>query len=103
MRLKLPQYLIELDVPRISFGADSCDYLLIVKTNTFTDKMLLTFLVALIGIASALYVYLKWSLNYWRRRGVAGPEPRIYTGTFPKTTLMDPRSNYIDETTEIYE
>lgn len=64
--------------------------------------MLLTALVVLIGIASALYVYSKWNLSYWRRRGVAGPEPRIYTGTFPKTTLMDSRSNYIDETTEIY-
>lgn len=65
--------------------------------------MFLTFLVALIGIASALYVYLTWNLNYWRRRGVAGPNPRFYIGTFPKTTLMDPKSNYIDETTEIYE
>lgn len=65
--------------------------------------MLFTFLVFLIGIVSALYVYSKWNLSYWRRRGVAGPEPSIYTGTFPKTALMDPRSNYIDETTEIYE
>lgn len=64
--------------------------------------MLLFFLVILIGIASALYVYLAWSLNYWQRRGVAGPSPRFYVGTFPKTTRMDPRSNYIDETTEIY-
>lgn len=65
--------------------------------------MFLTLLVALIGIASAVYVYLTWNLSYWRRRGVPGPKPRIYTGTFPKTTLMDPQSNYIDETTEIYE
>lgn len=65
--------------------------------------MILTLLVVLIGFVSAVYVYLTWNLSYWRRRGVAGPKPRIYTGTFPKTTLMDPRSNYIDETSEIYE
>lgn len=64
--------------------------------------MFFTFLTCFIGAAFALYVYLTWSLGYWRRRGVAGPQPRLYSGTFPKTALMDSNSSYIDETAEIY-
>lgn len=50
----------------------------------------------------ALYVYLTWNFDYWRRRGVAGPVPRAYLGTFPKTALMDQKSNYLIEMNEIY-
>lgn len=33
---------------------------------------------------------------------MAGPTPRPYVGTFPKTALFDKNTNYIQETTEIF-
>ncbi|XP_055306516.1 probable cytochrome P450 28a5 [Sitodiplosis mosellana] len=60
------------------------------------------FLVGLLVTSVALYLYLSWDFDFWRRRRVAGPVPRAYLGTFPKTALFDKNSNYIQETTEIY-
>lgn len=61
------------------------------------DILLSFFLVTLV-----LYVYLTWNFDYWRQRGVNGPLPRAYLGTFPKTALFDKSSNYIHETSEIF-
>lgn len=60
------------------------------------------FLVGLLVTSVAFYLYLTWNFDFWRRRGVAGPIPRAYVGTFPKTALFNKNSNYIQETTEIY-
>lgn len=63
---------------------------------------MLVILLSLLIVVLAFYLYLTWNLDYWKRRGVAGPTPRPYVGTFPKTALFDKKSNYIQETTEIY-
>lgn len=60
------------------------------------------FILSLFFLALSLYLYLTWNFDFWRKRGVAGPIPRAYVGTFPKTAMFDPSSNYIEETTEIY-
>lgn len=60
------------------------------------------FLVGLLVTSVAFYLYLTWNFDFWRCRGVAGPIPRAYVGTFPKTALFNKNSNYIQETTEIY-
>lgn len=62
------------------------------------EVLLSVFLVTL-----SLYLYLTWNFDHWRQRGVNGPVPRAYIGTFPKTALFDKSSNYITETTEIYQ
>lgn len=63
---------------------------------------MLVILLSLFIVVLAFYLYLTWNFDYWERRGVAGPTPRPYVGTFPKTALFDKKSNYIQETTEIY-
>lgn len=63
---------------------------------------MLLFLLSLFSIAVLFYLYLTWNFDYWRQLSVAGPLPRAYVGTFPKTALFDKNSNYIQETTEIY-
>ncbi len=63
---------------------------------------MITFLFGLCIIGLSLYLYLTWNFNYWDHRGIAGPRPRPYVGTFPKTALLDKNSNYISETSEIF-
>lgn len=58
--------------------------------------------ISLILVSLVFYLYLTWNFNYWRKRGVKGPVPQAYLGTFPKTAKLDKNSNYIEETTEIY-
>lgn len=65
--------------------------------------MLIVILITIFCILPiAFYLYLTWNFNYWRKRGVAGPSPRVYVGTFPKTALLDEKSNYMEETSEIH-
>ncbi|XP_055371662.1 probable cytochrome P450 28d2 [Condylostylus longicornis] len=41
----------------------------------------------LLGLAILLgYVYLVWNFNYWKKRGINGPEPKLFIGTLPKST-----------------
>lgn len=49
----------------------------------------------------SLYIYLTRNFSYWKKRGVAGPTPFPYVGTYPKTFYYR-TSNLIQETTEIY-
>lgn len=63
---------------------------------------MIAFLVLLFCFGLSLYLYLTWNFDYWKRRGVVGPRPRPYVGTFPKTALLDKSSNYINETSEIF-
>ncbi|KAJ6638118.1 putative cytochrome P450 28a5 [Pseudolycoriella hygida] len=63
---------------------------------------MVTFLFGIFFFGLSLYLYLTWNFDYWKRRGVVGPRPRPYVGTFPKTALMDKNSNYISETSEIF-
>lgn len=46
----------------------------------------LTLLLLLVGLA---YVYMQWDFNYWRRRGVPDPKPRLFTtGNYPSLYTM---------------
>lgn len=63
---------------------------------------MVTFLFGIFFCGLSLYLYLTWNFDYWKRRGVVGPRPRPYVGTFPKTALLDKSSNYISETSEIF-
>ncbi|KAG4074819.1 hypothetical protein HA402_014373 [Bradysia odoriphaga] len=63
---------------------------------------MIAFLFLIFCFGLSLYLYLTWNFDYWERRGVVGPRPRPYVGTFPKTALLDKSSNYINETSEIF-
>lgn len=65
-------------------------------------SIMVTLLFGIFFFGLSLYLYLTWNFDYWRKRGVVGPTPHIYVGTFPKTALMDKSSNYISETSEIF-
>ncbi|XP_014102333.2 probable cytochrome P450 28d1 isoform X2 [Bactrocera oleae] len=45
-------------------------------------------------------VYLRWHFNYWRKRGVCGPQPYLLVGTFPKASAG--QCNLLEELNEIY-
>ncbi|KAM7349840.1 LOW QUALITY PROTEIN: putative cytochrome P450 28d1 [Cochliomyia hominivorax] len=47
-----------------------------------------------------VYLYLTWHFNYWKRQNVAGPQPQLLKGTFPKT--YDGKCNLLTELHEIY-
>lgn len=47
-----------------------------------------------------LYVYLAWNRNYWKNRGVPGPEPSIILGTFPGSFKL--KINQVVEIDELY-
>lgn len=70
--------------------------------NQRTNGIMLIVVISVFLVAFAFYTHLTWHFDYWRTRGVAGPIPRAYLGTFPKTAKLDRNSNYIEETTEIY-
>lgn len=39
------------------------------------------FIATLVG---CIYTWLAWNLNYWRKRGVPGPDAQLLAGSFPK-------------------
>lgn len=47
-----------------------------------------------------LYVYLSWNRNYWKNRGVPGPQPSIILGTFPGS--FQQKINQTVEIDELY-
>lgn len=57
---------------------------------------------AVIVLLLVLYIYLTWHFNYWKKRGVAGPEPRPYLGTYPKSSTYQKNTNFLLEADEIY-
>ncbi|XP_034473855.1 probable cytochrome P450 28a5 [Drosophila innubila] len=34
-------------------------------------------------IVGLFYVFMTWNFGYWRKRGVPGPKPKIFTGNYP--------------------
>jgi len=70
--------------------------------NSNHSKIMATIFLGLFFFGLSLYLYLTWNFDYWKRRGIFGPFPLPYVGTFPKTALLDKNSNYISETSEIY-
>ncbi|XP_011187810.2 probable cytochrome P450 28d1 [Zeugodacus cucurbitae] len=51
-------------------------------------------------VAAFVLIYLRWHFNYWRKRGVCGPQPQLLVGTFPKSSVG--RCNPLEELHEIY-
>lgn len=59
-------------------------------------------LLSLIAILIAtLYLYLTRNFEYWTRRGIHGPKPYPYVGTYPKTYLYQ-TATQMSETSDIY-
>lgn len=57
------------------------------------------------GVAAlllTLYIYFTWNFNYWKKRGVAGPKPKPYLGTYPKSSTFQTDTNFLLEADEIY-
>lgn len=38
------------------------------------------FLLVLLGVATAFYVWMKWNYTFWKRNKVPGPEPQLLFG-----------------------
>lgn len=52
------------------------------------------------GVATlllTLYIYFTWNFNYWKKRGVAGPKPWPYLGTYPKSSTFQKNTNFLLE------
>lgn len=45
----------------------------------------LTLGLLLVGL---VYIFLRWNFDYWRKRGVPGPKPTIFTGNYPNMYTM---------------
>ena len=45
--------------------------------------MILTVLTLLTGIIILFHVFLTWNFDYWKKRGVNGPKPIPFVGSFP--------------------
>ncbi|XP_023294723.2 probable cytochrome P450 28d1 isoform X1 [Lucilia cuprina] len=54
----------------------------------------------ILSVLLALYVYLTWHFDYWIKRKIPGPKPRVLYGTFPGT--IDGKRNFIYDLDEIY-
>ncbi|XP_049547998.1 probable cytochrome P450 28a5 [Anopheles darlingi] len=53
-----------------------------------------------VSAVTLIYVYLSWYSNYWRKRGVPGPAPRLLLGNFPSFVLR--HRSFVEEIEEIY-
>ncbi|XP_050085975.1 probable cytochrome P450 28a5 [Anopheles aquasalis] len=53
-----------------------------------------------VSAVTLIYVYLSWYNNYWRKRGVPGPAPRLLLGNFPSFILR--HRSFVEEIEEIY-
>nr|AID61391.1 cytochrome P450 [Calliphora stygia] len=54
--------------------------------------MIFTILSVILVIVSLFYVFLIWNFNYWKKRGVNGPQPLPFVGNFPSVFT---RKNHI--------
>lgn len=54
----------------------------------------------ILSVIWGLYVYLTWHFDYWIKRKIPGPKPRVLYGTFPGT--IDGKRNFIYDLDEIY-
>lgn len=71
-------------------------------TKMVLANVLTGILAGLIALLVALYIYFTWNFNYWTKRGVAGPKPSPYLGTYPKLTTKQKNTNFLIESHEIY-
>ncbi|XP_065080201.1 probable cytochrome P450 28a5 [Ochlerotatus camptorhynchus] len=54
----------------------------------------------IVSALAAIYLYLTWNYNYWRKQDVPGPSPKPLLGNFPSFVLMKRHVAY--EMDEIY-
>lgn len=47
--------------------------------------MLTIILCLILCLVLLAYVYLTWDFKYWKKRGIVGPAPKLFVGTFPKS------------------
>ncbi|KAH8409223.1 hypothetical protein KR009_010876 [Drosophila setifemur] len=47
-----------------------------------------------LAVAALLYFAMTWNFDYWRRRRVPGPKPRIFTGNYPNMFSMKRHAIY---------
>lgn len=62
--------------------------------------MFLTTLALGLTVAGLLYLSMVWNFNYWRKRRVPGPKPKIFTGNYPNMYAM--KRNVIYDLNDIY-
>ncbi|XP_055907712.1 probable cytochrome P450 309a2 [Eupeodes corollae] len=58
-------------------------------------------LCCLSAVLGAIYIYLSWNFNFWKKRGVAGPEPKLILGTIP--CIIKKNRNLAFELQDLYE
>ncbi|XP_062565064.1 probable cytochrome P450 28a5 [Armigeres subalbatus] len=54
----------------------------------------------IVSAVAAIYLYVTWNYNYWRKRDVPGPNPVLGLGNFPSFLLM--KRPIVDEMDDIY-
>lgn len=57
-------------------------------------------IILLLSIAGLLYFYLTKNYDYWKKRNVLGPEPKLLVGNFP--SIYNTKLLLLDEIKEIY-
>ncbi|XP_055371663.1 probable cytochrome P450 28d1 [Condylostylus longicornis] len=62
--------------------------------------ILISIIIFLVSLPILFYLYFTWNFNYWKKRGVNGPEPKFLVGTFPSSYKGD--RNIIYDFEDIY-
>lgn len=55
----------------------------------------------LIGLVVAFYIYLTWNYDYWVKRGVSSPKPKVLLGNLPNAVSRKEHVTY--DLCKIYE
>ncbi|KAH8269317.1 hypothetical protein KR018_003246, partial [Drosophila ironensis] len=63
-------------------------------------RMVLITLTLCIAAVGLLYLVMTWNFDYWRKRRVPGPKPKIVTGNYPNMLSM--KRNVIYDINDIY-
>ncbi|ALC48654.1 Cyp28a5, partial [Drosophila busckii] len=45
-------------------------------------------------LLGVFYVFMTWNFDYWRKRGVPGPKPNLFTGNYPHMYTMKRHASY---------
>lgn len=72
------------------------------RENIVKSKMISYLLYFILFLTIFLYIYLTWNFNYWKKRGVCSPKPKLFHGNYPKTSRISTGMNLIKETHEIF-
>ncbi|XP_055915156.1 probable cytochrome P450 309a2 [Eupeodes corollae] len=64
-------------------------------------ELILTAFFIILSIVVIVYVYLTWNFNYWKKRGVKGPEPSVIFGTLP--SVIKQNRHFVFDMVDLYE